>query len=126
MAAPIVTTSQLAMMRAVAERALPGTAAIHRRTLTTDNVGGWADSYSSVGTVACRLAFQGTKTEPTLVDMEEGGTVKTEQRWIITLPYGTDIRETDRIVTGGSTFVVISGMETRSYELTRRVLVKKV
>ncbi len=125
MAGQILNAGQLAQLRTLHERALPNTATILRRTLTSDGQGGQTQSYASVGTTICRLAFFGGN-RPVMPDTEQSGKIEPKERWIVTLPYGADALETDRLTINGVTYEIVSALDRRSHETARRLLVKRV
>lgn len=115
----MLTATDLASMRATAERALPGTAVIQWGTLTSDGGGGWTEGFVASGTVACRVApISGS-------EREVGDRVSAESQYVITLPAETSVETDDRIVVSGVTYNV-TAVRDRSWEVTRRVEARKV
>lgn len=125
MAKSLLSTNQLARLRTISKQAMPDTATILRRTLTDDGNGGKVESYASVGTAPCRIAFGGSKTEPTLKDRQVGGRITPQQEWIVTLANDANVLETDRLQINGATYEIISSIRVRSWEITKRLLVKQ-
>src|SRR5262249_1340871 len=103
----------------------PDTATILRRTLVDDGNGGQETTYANAGTTACRISFAGSKSELTLKDRQIGGRITPQQEWIVTLGHDSDVLETDRLEINGSTYEVISSLRRRSWEITKRLLVKQ-
>ena len=124
MAKQLLTTRQLNKMRDTAERLLPSTCVIYRRTLSDDGNGGKATTYTETETVDCRLVFYSNR--PGAPDRTQGGKVRAADLFLLSVPQSTDIRETDRVEINGTTYDVVSDLAERSYEVTKRVLVKKV
>jgi hypothetical protein len=122
----MVTASELADIRAAAIGFLPDTATVMRRTLTDDGVGGTTVSYTSAGTVNCRLVFSGSKSEPTMKDREEGGRITAQQFYLVTLAHDADIVQTDRLAINGDTFELLSDVTARSSEVSKRLLARKL
>lgn len=114
----MLTDNELDSMRAVAERALPGTAIIQTNTFTSDGGGGGSVGWAASGTVDCRIAPL-SGDERTI-----GGRVTAEADSIVTLPFGTDIAEDARLVIDGTTYNV-QAIRERSYEVTTRVEVAR-
>ena len=117
----MLTTSEIAAMRTVAEQALPGTAIIQNGTLTSDGGGGYTEAFQprTGGTVACRVApLTGT-------EREEGDRISADADYVITLPAETTVETDDRIETGGVTYNVVA-VRDRAWEVTRRVEAEKV
>lgn len=115
----MLSTTDLTSMRAVAEQALPGTAVINSGTLTSDGGGGYSEAFTASGTVACRVA------PVTGSERELGDRIAADAEYVITLPAETSVETDDRIVTGGVTYNVVA-VRDRSWEITRRVEVRKV
>lgn len=101
---PSKLTRMLNGVSAAAELAMTATATILRPTQAQDQVGGWIDTYASVGTSICSYA-------PTQViprEVEGTVTVRAISMWRFQFPLGTDIRNTDRLVVDGRTFEVVN------------------
>lgn len=81
--------------------ALLDTAELQAPTRTVDDTGGEAWTYTSQGTVACRLVDQQADTEATVQ-----GRVDEDQLWWLLLPNGTTIDTTWRVILGGATYEV--------------------
>src|SRR5262249_59535373 len=122
---PLLSQRQLNRLRDIGKRALPDTAIILRRTLVDDGNGGQESTYASVGTAACRISFAGSKSEPALKDRQQGGRITPQQEWIVTLAHDANVLETDRLQINGETYEIISSMRRRSWEITKRFLVKQ-
>ena len=90
-----------------------------------DGNGGQEQSYTSVGTAACRISFAGSKSEPTLKDRQIGGRITPQQEWIVTLAHDANVLETDRLQINGEIYEIISSMRRRSWGITKRLLVKQ-
>lgn len=117
----MLNTADIASMRSVAERALPGTAVIHDSTFSSDGGGGGTDTFTprTGGTVACRVApLRG-------LEREVGDRIEAESEYVITLPAETTVETDDRVVVAGVTYNV-TAVRDRSWEITRRVEVRKV
>lgn len=115
----MLSAADLASMRATAEQALPGTAVVYGGTLVSDGGGGWDETFTAAGTVACRVA------PASGAEREEGDRVTAESTHIITLPAGTSVETDDRIDVAGVTYNV-TNVRDRSWETTRRVEARKV
>lgn len=111
----MLTPAELDSMRDVAERALPGTAVITLGgTLVSDGGGGGSISYTSGGTVACRIApISGTERE--IADR-----ISSDAEFIVTLPHDANVTTDAKLAIGGSTYSV-EAIRDRSYEITTRV-----
>lgn len=99
-----LTTARLTRMRALQDRNLPDTCAIVRAgSVTSDGRGGRTSTRSTVATIACRVAM----TSPTANEPERDGRLLSANQATITVANGTDIRDGDRITSGGRTFEVL-------------------
>lgn len=112
----MITASELSWMRTEQNRALPGTAVIERATLTSDGMGGYTETWAAVGTVSGRLMPRDAQSQ----EMLAGGEITSLQRWWMTLPHGTDVKEQDRISWNGRTFEVIGVGNDESYQTAVR------
>lgn len=120
------TASELEIAQAEIADLLPQTATIQRRTLTDDTAGGKVAAYADVSAVACRLAFAGSKDEPTQTDRAEAGRIVAQVQYVITLPALTEIEATDRLVIDGATYELLSPVTVRFDEVSKRLLARKL
>lgn len=111
----MLTDAELEEMRDVAAQALPGTAVITLGgTLVSDGGGGGSISYTSGGTVACRVApISGTERE--IADR-----ISSDAEFVITLPHSANVTTDAKLAISGSTYSV-EAIRDRSYEITTRV-----
>ena len=118
----MLTAAEITAMQSTVSLSLPDSATISRRTLTTTSLGGSTEAWANVATVACRvspLAFSAAERETAGVEVAVSP-------WLITLPANTDIRITDRVVSGGRIFEVVSLQVRRSWELHTGVHAQEV
>ncbi len=98
----MLTASDLAFMKATQNKALPNTCTIQRRTLTSDGMGGYIESWSDLATgVPCRIAsiVYYRPNEWVIAEQQVGTTF-----WQLTMPAGQEIAAKDRVlVAGGDT-----------------------
>lgn len=114
----LLTTAELAELRAVQVLALPDTVVIHRYTLASDGMGNYDQAWAAVGTVAARLYPQSVRT---MGETTAGGAqVMSETRWFVTLPYGTTISAADRLRIGGRTWEIYQVNNTESWQTAVR------
>lgn len=111
----MLTTSDIAGMRATLDLSLPGTAIIVRPSGSSDGMGGVTDAWAAAGTVSARLSPSGSGS-----DQIAGGQVINEAPWTVTVPASTDVRTTDRITISGQTLEVVAITSPRSYETCLR------
>ena len=122
----MLTDSELRQIRADVAALLPQSATIQRRALADDGVGGKLAEYTDSASVACRLAFAGSKDEPTQVDAAEAGRIVAQVRYVITLPWDTDVQATDRISIEGNIYEMLSPVVDRFNEVSKRILARKL
>lgn len=117
----MISESLLAGIRTLAESAMTATATVYRKSFVADTTGGFTDTYAAVGTFPCMYApHQITPTE-----RETTISVQAISMWRFQFPMGTDIENTDRIVTGGRTFEVVSP-GSGSIEVAVRVICQEI
>lgn len=117
------TTLDEAIAGAV-EDALPDVLAVHRVTRTPDSSGGHTESYApdaALAAVPCRI-MPPNSTAMSLGEQILADRLALVDPYVISVPKGTDIRVTDRLVALGDTFHVQSSPDHRSTGLHGRVL----
>jgi head-tail adaptor len=97
-------TAALAWMRATQQRAMPGSVVIERRTLAADAMGGFTETWAAVGTVAGRIYPQDVRS---VVEPIAGAQVTEKNRWFATMPAGTDVLASDRLLYASRTWEVM-------------------
>jgi head-tail adaptor len=103
-------------LRATAAETLTETALVKRPTLVSDSAGGYTETAAPTAvTVACRVAPSRSPAELALAER-----VSAVQGWMVTVPYATDVRATDRLIVGTRTFEVIGILGAETYETARR------
>lgn len=80
---------------------MPDVATIRRNTPTRTATGGYADAWSDLTTVACRVDPVSTPQEQTVASRLE-----TETPAVVVVPHGTDVTDADQIVVDGVTYEV--------------------
>lgn len=103
-------------MRSVQQQTMTETVVISRRTLTTDSIGGYTDSWATASTTVGRIAPVGAN-EATLA-----GQQRILANWKITLPASTDVRNEDRLTIGSRVFEVVGIMGAETRETARVTL----
>lgn len=98
----LLPAADLTWMRTEQDRAQPGTAIIYRRADVADNMGGYDESWSAVGTVTARLYPQKLEER----EMVAGQQIISKSRWFVTMPNGTSVLAQDRIEMDSRTFEV--------------------
>jgi head-tail adaptor len=117
----MLSAEELAAIRGDVLELQPDTCQVQRVTLTPDGAGGQTESWSTVATVACRVAPSGQSPQERAI-AERVASVST---WTLTLPAETDVRPADRLQVGTRTFEVV-GVLARSFEIARRVVCTEV
>ena len=116
----MLPNDELCGAAATQEAALPDTAAIRRITRTSDGAGGHTESEATVTTVACRMAQIGNGSERLIAER-----LSLAESVVVTMPYGTDVRLTDRLLISGVTWEVVAILE-RSWSTALRVIAARV
>lgn len=117
----MLTAAELAAMRSVQVEAMAGTCVITRRTLASDGMGGFTETWAAAGTVTGRVwPAQESGAERLIADR-----ITEADAWIITVPQGTDVVAKDRITESGRTFEVVSAI-AHTWETARRVVAVEV
>ena len=101
---PILSAAQLSKLYALQDLAMPGTAVIQRQTLT-GGYGAEAGAWTAVGTAACRMGNVDPKPGR---ETYAGGQVIAAVEYIYTMPVGTDVMASDRILYANRLFEVRS------------------
>lgn len=130
----MLTASQLKLMRTAQEQLMPDTATILRRSLAADGRGGKTATYTAQGEVKCRIQFNSYR--PVMPDGDGAGFVKNSERYLLSLPVGTEIYATDRIKVKGVTYEILSPSDDgassdaltggRSFQTALRLLVQPI
>jgi head-tail joining protein len=120
----MLTAGQLSKMRRTANRLLPTTATILRRTLEDDGAGGQTESYAANGTARCRLSTVSERTRAH--DRAIGNRIDTDEGFLVALPVGTDVLETDRLTINGTTYAIVSPADERSDQVLLRFVLKRL
>lgn len=114
----LLSAADLAFMQGVVVTSLPDTCSIQRPTNTDDGAGGHTTSWVTVQSgIACRIeAYSGRKGgDEDVVNAR----FESVMWWRVHLPAATDVRITDRILSGSHTFEVKSVDGPRSWETQR-------
>lgn len=118
----MLTDKDLAQMRETANAALPDFAEIQRRTLTPDGYGNATETWEVIPAVPCRITPDKNKK----AEVEQAGVVTTIADFLVTLPYETVIRATDRLQINGTQYEVIGENPVTSWLVTKQVKAKVV
>lgn len=116
-----LSTAELTGFRATQAENLPDTCTISRATLAADGMGGHAETWATVATVACRLGVAGTRPN----EAASSDQVRNAADFVFTLPRGTSVLNGDRIVLGTRTFDVVKAQD-HSWLTALRVQVVEV
>jgi len=113
----MLTASELSDMRSVQNQALPGTAIVERYTLVSDGMMGQTESWSAVATVNVRLYPYSSRANS---EGLAGDQIIAQTRWYVTLPYGTDVDEKDRLSIAGNIYDVVEVNTAEMYQTAVR------
>jgi len=115
----MLTDSDLAGCRSTAGAALPDTAIIQNATSVSDGGGGGSVTWTSAGTLACRIAPMAS------AEKETGDRISAYTERIVTLPYNAPVTTNSRLLIGGGTLNISAVSERGAWPLTTRVECKK-
>lgn len=113
-----LSAAQLAAMRTVADTAQPETAYVYRRTLTSDNAGGFTVTEALAATLDVRVdAPSSTVTELFAQHIGE------RKAFVLNVTYNADIQAGDRVLVGSIYYEILGTYsEPRSWEITRQAI----
>lgn len=117
----MLTETDLAILRAAQEAAMPDTCTVQRLTLEDDGYGGQTEEWDDVASYACRLAPVADPKELLLA----GQTVQVAD-WMATLPHNADVRAADRITIGTRVLEVVGVVQGSSWQTALRVTAKEI
>lgn len=100
---PILSSSDVAELRAIDESAMTDTCVIQRADMTNDGIGGFNEAWSAIGTVCCRLRFPSMRINQEAVT---GGQLTSMSDGRLAVPFGTDLKATDRVLIKNRTYEV--------------------
>ncbi len=113
----MLTAAELAAMRSIQNDFMPGTAVIQRATLTPDGTGGYSESWQAVGTVRVRLYPQNSRA---MAETVAGAQVLSVTRWFVTMPTGTEVSASDRLLIDNRTFEILEVNNGEMYQTAVR------
>lgn len=111
----MLSEAELADIRAAQAAGLPDMATLYRTARTVDATGGISGTRAQMGTERCRVSRANPR------EVQQGGKTVALADWIVTLPYGTDVRTDDEIETGGRTLRVV-GLLSGGFRTCERAL----
>lgn len=119
----MLTSDELAAMRADVRELLPDTCTIRRATMTLAADGSISETWSdAVVGALCRI-------DPTTYRDERGVIAEresTRNRYIISVEWNADLRDGDRIVAGGVTYEVTNLHSDATLRLVKRAFLSKL
>lgn len=115
----MLTSDELARMRATMGTSLPGTAVIQAASKASDGQGGQVWTYAAQGTVPARIAPEGVRGTETPL----GDRMAEVSELILTVPHDTAIDEDDRVLYASVVYEVVEVLTWAPWDLGRRVRV---
>ena len=100
---------------------MPDTATILRRTLDDDGNGGQIERWDGAGETACRVRLDNSRS-----NRDEGGRITNPDYWIVNIPTGTTIQDTDQLTIDGSTFEIVGPIPASSYKASQSIRLRKL
>lgn len=95
----------------------PGVALVEARTLAGDDMGGFTESWGTVGSFPCRY-----KPDPGDEEVR-GGAISAIGKGVVTFPAETPVVPENRLSIGGTAYAVL-GVEVHSWDLCVRARVE--
>lgn len=118
----IFTEAELADLGELQEESLIDICTIQRPVRTPNGAGGWIVTAGTVASdVPCRVRPMALTRAEALTGMQFNDALP----WQIALPVYADIREQDRIVTGGVTYEVLTLWGPGTYKTTTKAICVK-
>lgn len=119
----MISAAELAAMQATVNASLPETCTVQRVTSQSANgYGGTTDTWSTVATLACLDEPAGR----TPAEREITGKLQAVSARTVTLPAGSDVRASDRLVQNGKTLHVVAPLTREAYDLNLQVVCTEV
>lgn len=113
----ILSSDEIAAMQSEAEIYLPDTGVIKRNSLSSDSMGGFTVSETTIATVSCRV----DPPERNIVVTQYAERIGERQLVEIVTPAGTNFIEGDRMYIESVVYEAL-GVLAGSWELTRNML----
>jgi hypothetical protein len=124
----MLTAGELDGMRATAQTTMVDTATVLRPTLISDPYGGSTTTYATVTTLPVRIGAGGPRTGSGGValvsELPVGARLVPQAEIVATVPAGSDVRPTDRLVIQQVTYDVV-GITPETYQTGMRVSVRR-
>lgn len=118
-----LSTAELSALRTAAESWLTETCTVRSKTLTSDNMGGYTETWADAATsVACRLAPVQNRGSETV----DGAQLRSVTAWVLTLHWDQAITVENRVVHGGLTYEVTRIEDAHTNRTAKRVYLKRV
>lgn len=102
-------------MREAADAALPDTATVSRKTITSDGAGGQTEAWADASSYSCRAKPASRQATERVIALRPSAV----SAWTIYLPAGADVKPVDRLRVGSTTYEVVA-VSTRSWEIGRQ------
>lgn len=118
----MIDAAALAQMQATAAQSLdiPG-CVVRRKTTTLSAYATAEETWSDVAAVSAGMA------EPKSQLLQQfAARIASQRAWVVSLPYGTDVRRDDELVLAGRTLRVQADLSLGSYSTLNQVLATEV
>lgn len=119
----MLSSVELAQIRADVADLLPDTCNILSVSRTSDNQGGYTETWgTSTAGVSCRI----DAVKATSGNQLSGDSLRSFKEFILTLPYSTTISEVNRVELNSETFAVTSVDDGKSWAVVKRAYVERI
>ena len=118
----MLSTDDLNTLRNTINQTLTDSATVKRVSRVSDGAGGITETWTQVGTYACRVAPAGmTRQEALLAEK-----VRDTNLIRIVMPHDADVTNDDRVMVNGQEYNVVGVMKPRTINLQTIVLCTKI
>lgn len=114
----MLTASELDAMRDIEESVMPGTAYILSYGTASDGMGGFTETWGTVGTAICDLWQINRRGDREQV---AGNQITSQGDWFVTVPWDTVIDARNRVEIAGKTFEVTFVPKDSTWQSALRV-----
>jgi len=117
----MLTATEIAAMRETQGQALPDTCTILRATSEPDGLGGHVRVWEEIGRLPCRISSRALPQEYLLEARATG-----KNFVMVTLPQGSDVTRTDRLLVSGRTYEVVGFDSIGEWETALRAVCEEI
>lgn len=117
----LIPDAEMAQLRADVTPVFDTSATIQRATLGSDGYGNPTETWNTVASVLAGLSKPSARIQALYA-----ARIGSLDSWTVRLPYGTDVKQNDRILVAGQTLSVQADLSVSSYSTCYSVLATEV